>query len=116
MIKKKSKSMILCVRGTWSRARRGLEMQRFGHILRIFVDWKCAWLLGGCGLGDYWSLEATGPCQTYRKTFKIVKSKYRALVPSQKKLPPPKFSVKLSKNQIGLMCLVFNSKANPLGF
>jgi hypothetical protein len=50
-------------------------MQRFGHIFGFFLDQRCAWWLGGCGLGNYWSQEAMGPCQTHCKTFKIAKIK-----------------------------------------
>ena len=52
--------MISCVQGLVE-GDRGLDMQRFGHIL-IFLDRRCAWWLGGCGLGGYWFLEAMGPC------------------------------------------------------
>ena len=74
MIKNESKMMIFCARGLVEGASRARNAA-FWSYFWIFLDQRCAWWLGGCGLGDYWSLEAMGPCQTHCKTFKIAKNK-----------------------------------------
>ena len=75
MIKYLLKSMFfLCARGLVEHVSRARNAA-FWSYFWIFLDQRRAWWLGGCGLGNYWSQGAMGPCQIHCKTFKIAKIK-----------------------------------------
>ena len=61
------------------RARVDARNALFWSYVWILLHWRCAWVLGGCVLGNYRSLEAMGPCQTHCKAFKIAKLKAQGL-------------------------------------
>jgi hypothetical protein len=80
MIKNESKMMIFCAQGLVEGALRARNAA-FWSYFWVFLDPRCAWWLGGCGLGNYWSLEAMGLAKHITKLQNSKKSKSRALVP-----------------------------------